>query len=126
MSKQTRSLLVWLIVAVNVVAIVGTFLFCLPDYTNIIKADYGKSQLGAVHTSTTTQTLPTVPRFPININTATKEELMYIRGIGDTYASRIIDYRDEIGGFSSLEQLLEVKGIGEKRLDTWREYLVCE
>lgn len=51
---------------------------------------------------------------------------MCIKGIGDVYAERIIAFREENGGFSSIEQLTEIQGVGEKRLESWREYLVCE
>lgn len=59
----------------------------------------------------------------LNLNTATKEELMLIDGIGEVIATRIIEYRDEIGGFTSLEQLLNIEGVGEKRLAAWSRYL---
>jgi len=54
--------------------------------------------------------------YPININTADQATLQLLPGIGKTYASRIIDYRFENKGFSSIEELLKIKGIGEKRL----------
>jgi competence protein ComEA len=52
----------------------------------------------------------------INVNTATQEELQTLNGIGASTAAAIIDYRDQIGEFKSLNSLLEVKGIGEKKL----------
>jgi competence protein ComEA len=53
----------------------------------------------------------------VNINTATAEELETLPGIGPVCAQRIVDYRQEQGRFSSIEQLLEVKGIGSKSLE---------
>jgi competence protein ComEA len=52
----------------------------------------------------------------INVNTATQEELQTLNGIGASTAAAIIDYRDQIGEFKSLNSLLEVQGIGEKKL----------
>jgi competence ComEA-like helix-hairpin-helix protein len=54
--------------------------------------------------------------YPININTADQATLQLLPGIGKTYASRIIDYRLANNGFSSIEELLQIKGIGTKRL----------
>ncbi len=74
------------------------------------------------HSETTTTTLPLM----INLNTATKEELMRIDGIGEKTALKIIAYREEIGSFTDVEQLLDVDGVGEKKLATWKEYLTIE
>jgi comEA protein len=51
---------------------------------------------------------------PVNLNTATVEQLATIPGIGPRMAERIIDYRQKSGGFKKVEDLMNVTGIGEK------------
>jgi competence protein ComEA len=57
----------------------------------------------------------------VNINTATLEQLDTLSGIGPATAQKILDFRQEQGGFGSIEELGEIPGIGEKRLATLRE-----
>jgi competence protein ComEA len=57
----------------------------------------------------------------VNINTATLEELDTLIGIGPVKAQAIIDYRVEHGGFKTIDELLEVKGIGEKTLEKLKD-----
>ena len=52
------------------------------------------------------------PKLMVNINTATKDELKALKGIGDTRAQDIIDYRKKNGDFKSIDDLEKVKGIG--------------
>ena len=63
---------------------------------------------------------------PVNINTATAEELDVLPGIGPALAGRIIAYREEHGPFTEVEELLEVSGIGEVVLDGLRDQIVLE
>ncbi|MFI3298882.1 MAG: helix-hairpin-helix domain-containing protein [Rikenellaceae bacterium] len=50
----------------------------------------------------------------VELNSATFEELDKVYGIGEVFASRILDYRKELGGYYSIEQLREIKGIDDK------------
>ncbi len=62
-----------------------------------------------------------VPEQPIDLNTATLEQLDTLDGVGPATAQKIIDFREEKGGFGSVEELGQVPGIGEKRMAALRE-----
>ena len=64
---------------------------------------------------------PATPATPLDLNTATPEQLDQLDGIGPGMAGRILDYRKEHGGFGSVEELGQVPGIGEKRMAALRE-----
>lgn len=59
----------------------------------------------------------------ININTATLQELDTLPGIGPSLAQAILDYRAEYGPFTTPEDLLQVSGIGEKKLEAILEFI---
>lgn len=62
----------------------------------------------------------------IDINKATVEQLMEIKGIGEKYAERIVEYRDENGPFKQIEDVMEVKGIGTKTFEEIRDLITVE
>jgi len=62
--------------------------------------------------------------FPLDLNIAGVEELRLLPGIGPVKAEAILNYRESKGGFASVEELLEVSGIGERTLERIKEYVV--
>ena len=62
----------------------------------------------------------------ININKANSEELQKINGIGEALANRIISYRNENGRFSSVEDIKNVSGIGDKKYESIKEYIAIK
>lgn len=62
-----------------------------------------------------------VPSGPLDLNAATAEQLDALPGIGPSTAAAILDERDRRGGFSSVDELLDVRGIGPAKLEQLRE-----
>lgn len=62
----------------------------------------------------------------ININTASSDELAQLKGIGPSYAAKIIEYREKNGPFKTPEDLIQVPGIGQKTFDSNKELITVE
>ena len=63
------------------------------------------------------------PTKPVNINKASSEELQQVPGIGPATAQKILQMRKSYGPFKSVDDLLAIRGLGQKRLDKMRKYL---
>ena len=88
------------------------------------------SRLGAALLALAVLTLGTVPPLSaaeengsIDLNRATARELIQLPGVGEVIAKRIVDFREEHGPFKRVEDLMKIKGIGEKSLEKIRPYI---
>jgi competence protein ComEA len=60
----------------------------------------------------------------VNINTATAEQLQTLPGIGPALAKAIIDHRTKNGKFGKIEELINVKGVGQKKFQKMKDRLI--
>jgi len=60
----------------------------------------------------------------VNINTANSEQLQALNGVGPATAQKIIDYRESIGGFKKIEDLMKVSGIGSKTFEKLKDKII--
>lgn len=66
------------------------------------------------------------PNSRLDLNRASAEELQRLPGIGEVLARRVVEARTSRGSFSAIEELLEVKGIGEKKLERLRPLIMID
>lgn len=77
-------------------------------------------------TGTEHETEPDGSIGPVNINTADEETLSTLPGIGTTRAQQIIAYREQHGGFKTIEEILEISGIGPASFERLKELITVE
>lgn len=68
----------------------------------------------------------TAPNGRVNLNTATLEQLDSLPGIGPAIAQRIIDYRENLGGFKTIEEITQVSGIGQATFSKIKDSITVE
>jgi len=102
------------------------FFYALPDEIEEeieSKVDLSRWSFSKTETSYKRYSKREQPIGIVNINYASKEELMKLKGIGLVLAERIIQYRIKHGNFRSVDELIKIKGIGPKTLEKLRPYV---
>ena len=92
----------------------------------VLGLSLGRTTPGEITVSNTTRFLPQATEgftLLININTASAQELELLPGIGEAYARNILEYRNANGPFQTPEELLNVDGIGQTRLEAILNYI---
>lgn len=130
-TENKQILLIWIFAGVLLIAVSITAVMGVPNFAPI-EVTYATTtgSTGTTTSATTYSGTTKATEHPksdvqglINLNTATAEELMELDGVGEVIAQRILEYRETYGSFHSVDELLNVKGIGEKRLAAWRSQL---
>ena len=62
----------------------------------------------------------------LDLNKASIEDLVQLKGIGQSYAERILEYRDENGPFTHVEDIMKIKGIGNKTFESIKDLIIVE
>ena len=115
MKSNTKQ--IWIMIGVAFAVLGLIFL----SYSNIQPRAYEKTSK-TVSTQAQTETMATTEvqtsetktvTYPLNINTATAQELMTIAQIGEKRAYAIVEYREHLGGYTSVEQIRDIYGIGD-------------
>ncbi|MBQ8636840.1 MAG: helix-hairpin-helix domain-containing protein [Clostridia bacterium] len=113
MSKLNKKILLYIFTIALIVIICFKIDYDRKPHFKVIRGEYDEIAV------------PVITDSRININTATLEELDKLEGIGPVIAERIILYREK-NPFSSIEQIMNVKGIGKKKYDAIKNLITVD
>jgi competence protein ComEA len=116
-TRDERAVVVFLAVSLAV----GSLVMAARRVDPRLKAETGASGADSATVARPVET----PKWPIDVNRASADEMVALPGIGPARAAAIIALRDERGGLGSLDELLDVKGIGPKTLERLRPFAVA-
>ena len=80
----------------------------------VASAPAAQAQAAGAKKTTAAARVRATPAAPVNLNAATLAQLQTLPGVGASTAQRILDYRQKNGAFKKVEELMNVKGLGEK------------
>ena len=137
LTQKERFVFQFLIISVAIGLSVGTIqkTYFKPDFSEKIEneiaefkslsIDIDKSKLNYTqeNLSKSDDIKPKISVKSLDVNTASKNDLMTLPKIGPVTAEKIIQYRDDFGPFKSIEDLLKIKGIGQKTLDQLKPFI---
>ncbi|MBN2054595.1 ComEA family DNA-binding protein [bacterium] len=101
----------------------------LAPYITVGKPESIEDLVAKTNEGTSRQPAPAKPEKPkvlIDLNTATAKELEQLPRVGPATAERIIEYRNQAGRFNSIEEIMNVKGIGPKMFENMKDMLIIQ
>lgn len=126
--KPKTKLINFIVFLVGITLSCTLFIYCVLSPTSNSSDDniVTRFTTGTSSPTTVSTSYQKPTTFPYDLNKISKEQLTEIDGIGDVIAGRIIAYRIENNGFTSISQLLEIDGIGEEKYNLLKKYLYVD
>lgn len=125
-TKQERTVVLFLIGCLVVGACVYIYKMKNPVFAPELNASYSKVSVDIGDIKVKTKASEEREPVKVNINKASKEELMSLPEVGPVYAQRIIEYREKNGGFKSIEEIVNINGIGKKKFEKLKESIIID
>lgn len=120
--SKKQSLIITAIALIIIGIILAVFALSQPKiYVDDSSASVAVSDMD--YTEPVTDVSAQEAEMPINLNTCTYDELLTVEGIGDARASAIIEYRDVIGSYSTVDEIKNISGIGESLFEKISPFL---